>query len=355
MERICPRCGEPIPVSRRSDAKYCSSECLKKHHYDLNQEQYKARTRARYVPKERKQTTCVFCGTDFTATKAGNVYCSKACVKAAWQVRHNDEVAARNARTRRKRAEARTARITARALQREHRTCAMEGCQVSQSQDPHFHGGMCSLHYQRARRADQRVHDLGVRTCPQCGTDMSTARRNAKYCSNDCTRLSHRIKQAERIRARSNFAQNKRRAAKVANVGSTPFTLKEWETFLSKLGYLCTYCGDRADQLQMDHIVALARGGPHTLANVTAACAFCNSSKKDRVLLLEWAPKRLGGRPRYDRTQPRGYITNIHNPDHFRGPQGPLPHILELTADCTELRRAIDYTEKWLRQGVQES
>lgn len=104
----------------------------------------------------------------------------------------------------------------------------------------------------------------------------------------------------------------------------------------------------------MDHIVALSHGGPHALANLTAACGSCNASKKDRLLLVEWAPKRLGGKPRYDRTQPRGSITKVYNPDDFRGPEGPLPHILAMANECSELSRAISFSEEWVAEQDHE-
>jgi 5-methylcytosine-specific restriction endonuclease McrA len=50
----------------------------------------------------------------------------------------------------------------------------------------------------------------------------------------------------------------------------------------------CLYCGDllggwdhRLTRWQIDHYVALEKGGPDTLANVFAACIQCNSDKSD--------------------------------------------------------------------------
>lgn len=179
---------------------------------------------------------------------------------------------------------------------------------------------------------------------------MSTARRNAKFCSTECTRRSHTAKQAVRIRIRMTFVHNQRRAARAENPGGVPFTLHEWRSFLKEIDFRCTYCGVQTTNLQMEHIVALSRGGPHSLANLTAACGSCNSSKRNRLLLAEWAPKRLGGKPRYDRSQPRGSITNVYNPDDFRGPDGPLPHIQDMANEWSELSRVINYSDRWVAQ-----
>ncbi len=45
---------------------------------------------------------------------------------------------------------------------------------------------------------------------------------------------------------------------------------------------ICHYCGKQfqPDQLSMDHIVPLARGGKSTRGNVVPACAACNRNKK---------------------------------------------------------------------------
>ncbi len=45
---------------------------------------------------------------------------------------------------------------------------------------------------------------------------------------------------------------------------------------------ICHYCGNRfpPDQLSMDHIVPLARGGRATKGNVVPACVQCNRWKK---------------------------------------------------------------------------
>jgi 5-methylcytosine-specific restriction endonuclease McrA len=52
---------------------------------------------------------------------------------------------------------------------------------------------------------------------------------------------------------------------------------------------LCHWCGGsfRPDELSMDHIVPLARGGKSTRGNVAPSCKECNSRKK-YLLPVEW-------------------------------------------------------------------
>lgn len=54
---------------------------------------------------------------------------------------------------------------------------------------------------------------------------------------------------------------------------------------------VCDYCGGKfpPEELSMDHIVPIARGGKTTKGNVAVACRACNASKRldtpvDRIL-----------------------------------------------------------------------
>lgn len=52
---------------------------------------------------------------------------------------------------------------------------------------------------------------------------------------------------------------------------------------------ICHYCGGsfRPEDLSMDHIVPIIRGGKSTRGNVVPACKECNSRKK-YLLPIEW-------------------------------------------------------------------
>ena len=47
--------------------------------------------------------------------------------------------------------------------------------------------------------------------------------------------------------------------------------------------YRCVYCGQRAAQLTIDHVIPRHRGGPHSWANLVTACAACNRKKGGRT------------------------------------------------------------------------
>ena len=52
---------------------------------------------------------------------------------------------------------------------------------------------------------------------------------------------------------------------------------------------ICYYCGKRfrPDELTMDHIVPIIRGGKTTKGNIVPCCKECNSKKK-YMLPMEW-------------------------------------------------------------------
>lgn len=67
------------------------------------------------------------------------------------------------------------------------------------------------------------------------------------------------------------------------------------EYLLEKWGRKCAYCGAEHVPLQVEHIVAKARGGSNRVSNLTLACAPCNRKKGAQPLELFLAkdPKRL--------------------------------------------------------------
>lgn len=72
-----------------------------------------------------------------------------------------------------------------------------------------------------------------------------------------------------------------RRARKKAN-GVFVIRAKE---FMSLYKKPCFYCGSKTEHV--DHVIPIARGGRHSIGNLVPACASCNLSKQDK-LLMEW-------------------------------------------------------------------
>ena len=48
----------------------------------------------------------------------------------------------------------------------------------------------------------------------------------------------------------------------------------------------CFYCG-ASENITMDHVIPLSRGGKHSIGNIVPACGKCNYSKNDKTI-TEW-------------------------------------------------------------------
>jgi hypothetical protein len=77
-----------------------------------------------------------------------------------------------------------------------------------------------------------------------------------------------------------------RRRAKIRKATIQPVSKSDLKKILSRP---CIYCGAKAEQI--DHVVPLVRGGGHTFGNLAPSCAFCNQSKRDK-LVIEWKAKK---------------------------------------------------------------
>lgn len=55
------------------------------------------------------------------------------------------------------------------------------------------------------------------------------------------------------------------------------------------LGNACFYCGSK-ENIEVDHLIPISRGGAHVLSNLVPACRSCNASKRDKYLGTEWQP-----------------------------------------------------------------
>lgn len=70
---------------------------------------------------------------------------------------------------------------------------------------------------------------------------------------------------------------------------------------LERDGFRCQYCGSR-DDLQADHVIPEALGGPTSLWNLVTACRTCNSGKSATLIgevpTSALAAAIVNGRPR---------------------------------------------------------
>lgn len=147
----------------------------------------------------------------------------------------------------------------------------------------------CSRECQRAKvdaeRVAARAADLIGRACAWCGVEMPTdLRGDAIHCSVKCQQTHCHALNPERARDRSH-----RRRARLRRTTSAPIDYAAvWERE-EGCCWLCRQPVDRAlahpDPLSRswDHVIPLAAGGAHSMANLALAHLFCNISKHARL------------------------------------------------------------------------
>lgn len=84
--------------------------------------------------------------------------------------------------------------------------------------------------------------------------------------------------------------KNTKKTEKTARVKSTKWHGGHWirdakrHAIYARDGHKCVYCGRNEEDgisLQLDHVVARARGGDNTAANIVTCCDECNTAKGD--------------------------------------------------------------------------
>lgn len=143
--------------------------------------------------------------------------------------------------------------------------------------------------YQAQWRSDNgdRVRANGRRYIEDHRSEI-VAKQRAYYRANRAQfaakRDEWRRKNPDRFRVQSQVAYQRRRARLADGPG---VSTRDWCRMLARFRWCCAYCGERRADLQMEHVVPLARGGRHSIGNVLPACPPCNRSKWSR-LLVEW-------------------------------------------------------------------
>lgn len=245
--RVCPHCKSAPP---RRYGTYCSDACQK----EAGSEKIRARKgqgrieEHRAARREAALRTCETCGQRFMRTGWANVskFCSRDCSHA--EARLAAEV----------RAEAMVYRLWGLGYGR----------------------GIAATKFQRW---GQRARAA----CLVCAKPVGAGRTKtfpARYCSERCKAQTDAAREAKKTARKAGKAR--KRVATVESVNA----LRVFE----RDGWRCHLCGgltakakrgtydSRAPEL--DHIVPLSKGGPHSYANTACAHRKCNAAKSDKIM-----------------------------------------------------------------------
>ena len=177
---------------------------------------------------------------------------------------------------------------------------------------PRFCCMACSLQY-AAAHAIRHV-------CPVCNTEF-TGRSSRRYCSRGCAaraastpgsvwsesgvhdraaRAKYMREYVEANRGRHNecarewWAEHREQkyAQQVARRGAGRLSVEELSQVYERDRYRCVVCCSQ-DNLQVDHVVPVARGGRSVVSNLQILCATCNQSKGSKEF-ISWIEETYG-------------------------------------------------------------
>ena len=83
-----------------------------------------------------------------------------------------------------------------------------------------------------------------------------------------------------------NYNRTQRARRKFALQASESATTQEVKAWIDAQSPVCSYCAIElsSDQIQLDHVIPLSRGGSHTIDNFAISCKSCNCSKGNKTL-----------------------------------------------------------------------
>lgn len=235
---VCQGCGIAYRTDYKDRNKYHSRECAFKH---------KA-TGPRPKPKE-----CAECGSEYQRQNGyDNNYCSLACHDKAFssvcKVCGREFVGAR----------------------REQKQCGDDECRKAFERNRYYEN------FVSVAETNPEV----TKKCARCGKKFT-----ANYYA------TRRIYCSKRCMTRATKRANNYQRAKLFGVKRKKFSELR---ILKRDGWKCYICGVHTPQElrgtfednapEIDHVIPMSKGGPHTPDNVRCCCRKCNIAKSDRTL-----------------------------------------------------------------------
>lgn len=123
--------------------------------------------------------------------------------------------------------------------------------------------------------------------CRPCQAEQSQESRRRHPERLDRTRIADRLRSRD-ARRRAQVASYRNWATYRARKRSAKTTMVsgDWERILLEHDHRCAYCLKNFDRLEMDHVIALSRGGDHSPENIVPACRSCNARKHNRPVFM---------------------------------------------------------------------
>ena len=171
------------------------------------------------------------------------------------------------------------------------------GCK-KQFTPPHFNSRCCSVLCKKISRTLSRNY-RSKPTAKKLAVIRSTrCLKNSPYLQEEKKKRDSAFAKTERGReinkksvklylatekgkiCRKNGKHRRRQLEKTGRI-----TAKEWALKLKQYQYKCVYC-ESDENIEMDHIIPLSKGGDHNINNIQPLCRSCNAKKGNKIL---WA------------------------------------------------------------------
>ena len=242
------------------NTKLCSDECRR----EIAKERAHTQRRNKGIPKFQEYKDCKRCGVNIKCNSAVHVYCD-VCSKIV--TRETNKKATKKYRGTEK---AKAVRKLYMSIE-ENRRASLDATRRFRSSEKgkkylkdYSKSEMCKNTSRRYRQSEKgRAGD---------------SKRSKKYYSTEKGKLVAR-KNATKHR------HNKRAGGE--------FDIDVWNEKLVRLNHRCVYCGTK-ENIGIDHIVPVSRGGSNHVDNLQPLCRSCNSRKSNSLIkLFEIRPSML--------------------------------------------------------------
>jgi len=109
-----------------------------------------------------------------------------------------------------------------------------------------------------------------------------------KWRENNRDKEEHNRKSREYAKAHPDKSREnvRRRRAIKCKAPGRGVTASQEKDIIAQHSGICVYCGKKANKIELDHIVPLARGGAHDIDNIALSCDTCNRKKGAKSLLV---------------------------------------------------------------------